>query len=101
MANEDDDMLKVVTKPDGWDLRYRRAQAENDAKKWECGDVLYDAQEMMKTRQPAVAAAVIWYTRNENGSISLKFTCAQEHDRQIVALAADFLSEIAAGGSTE
>jgi hypothetical protein len=92
--------LKLVDKPEGWDLRNLRAAKENDASKWECADVLFDAQEIMKTRPPAVAAAVIWYSRNENGSITLKYTCAHEHDRQLVALAADFLSEMASGATS-
>ena len=93
--------LKVVTKPEGWDLRNARAMKTDDATLWQCGDVLFDAQELMKKFPPTVAAVVVWYTRNPNGSISLKYTCAQEHERQIVALATDFMTEIAAGGSTE
>ena len=93
--------MKGVPKPEGWDLRSRRSAKENDSTLWACGDVLYDAQETMKAMPPTCAAAVLWYSRNPNGTLTLKFTCAQEHDRQIVALAADFLSEISAGASTE
>lgn len=92
--------MKIVPKPEGWDMRHKRAEQANDAKLWEPTDILFDAYQLMQKNPPAVSAVVCWYTRNpESGNLVLKFTCAQEHDRQIVALAADFLSEISAGAS--
>ena len=88
--------LKVLPKPQGYDLRNIRAMRENNASIWLPEDAVFDASCAMKTEPPAVACVVAWYTRLENGNLALKYRCFQEHDRQSIALAADLLGDLQA-----
>jgi hypothetical protein len=86
--------LKAVEKPHGFELREKRADKLNDGSKWLPEDALFDASEQLKSQPPSGALVVAWYTRLENGNLSIKYRCFQEHDRQTVALAADLLSDL-------
>jgi len=86
--------LRIIQKPEGFDLRFARAEKENNGKCWTPEDVLYDAQQLMGKHPPTQAALVAWYTRLPNGNLQIKYNCSFEHDRQAVALAADLLKDL-------
>lgn len=86
--------LRVIPKPEGFDLRLARAVKEDSGKCWTPADILYDSQQLMEKHPPAQAAVVAWYTRLPNGSLQIKYQVSYEHDRQGVALAADLLRDL-------
>ena len=86
--------LKAVPKPDGHELRLKRACRNEDASKWLPEDALYDAYEGLKTTSAEAAMIVAWYTRLPDGNLSIKYRCYSEHDRQHVALASDLLASL-------
>lgn len=88
--------LRAVPKPEGFELREKRAAAADDGSKWLPADALYDASEAMKESPPSTACIIAWYTRLPNGKLALKYRCYYEHDRQAVALAADLAADIRA-----
>ena len=87
--------LRALPKPEGFDLRAARAEKHDDGRQWLPADALFDASEQMTTdAPPEVAFLVAWYTRREDGKLSIKYRCAFENDRQAIALAADLLRDL-------
>lgn len=86
--------MKLVPKPDGFDLREKRADKHADGSKWLPEDALFDASESLKKTPPVVAFLVAWYTRAPSGNLLLKYRVHYEHDRQGTALAADVLHDL-------
>ncbi len=86
--------IRIVQKPEGFDLRLARAKKEDSGKCWTPVDILYDASQLMKEFPPTQAAIVAWYTRLPNGNLQIKYDVSFEHDRQGVALAADLLKDL-------
>lgn len=65
--------MKVVPKPEGFDLRSRRADKEGDSSKWEPMDVLYEAhREMTNTAVPIDCAMVIWREQCGDGKTRIR-----------------------------
>lgn len=50
--------MHLVPKPEGYDLRDKRSDKENDATKWGVRDALYSASECMTDKCDAVT--VVW-----------------------------------------
>ena len=87
--------LEIVPKPEGYELRERRAEKKGSGMEWKPLDALYSAsQHMHGEYPPTVACAVVWYTRTTEGKLTLKWDIAYETERAHVALAADFLKEM-------
>ncbi len=83
--------LRALPKPDGFELREKRAEKADDGRKWLPEDALFDASRAMQDAPPTQAMIVVWYSRNEDGKVVLKYRCWHEHDRQTMALAADLV----------
>jgi hypothetical protein len=87
--------LRALPKPDGFELREKRADKACDGRKWLPEDALYDASRQMHDDPPVGAMIVAWYARNEeSGNVVLKYRCWHEHDRQTMALAADLVRDL-------
>lgn len=87
--------MKIIPKPEGFDLRAARADKAGDGRLWKPDDALYDAYQQMQTQPANVALLIGWYHRVlPSGNLMVKFRIAYEHDRQGVALAADLLKDI-------
>ena len=84
-------LMSLVAKPEGFDLRAARA-SRGTASDWLPEDALYSASELMKESPATVAFLAVWYTRESDGKLSLKYRVYQEHERQGAALAADMLA---------
>ena len=50
--------MNSVEKPDGFDLRDRRSDRDRDARRWEPGDALYSASQVVP--KDARCLAVVW-----------------------------------------
>jgi hypothetical protein len=83
--------MKLVPKPDGYELRAKRADKNDSAKEWTAADTLYHAQQHM---QNAECCIVTWYERVPDAGVKLKYWVSQTYDRQSVALAADLLADL-------
>lgn len=86
--------MKIVPKPEGFELREARADKLNDGRKWEPMDAVFDAYRQLENEPASAALLIAWYVRNPNGTLEVKFRVAYEHDRQGIALAVDLLREI-------
>jgi hypothetical protein len=89
--------LKAVPKPEGFDLRLKRAESQDSCRMWLPEDAIYDAYMQMKDENVVSAAVIAWYVKNPNGTLSLRYRISHEHDRQGVAIAADLLHEMQTG----
>lgn len=67
--------LKLVPKPEGFELRNKRSDKSGSGKDWEPQDALYDvSQEIAKADVDCDAVLVLYRKRFENGS---RLTCTR------------------------
>jgi hypothetical protein len=60
--------LKLIPKPEGFELRDRRSSKQGDASVWRPTDALYDAQQaMVNAPEPVTAVVVVWREQGEDG----------------------------------
>lgn len=83
--------LKLVPKPDGYELREKRANKKENCELWLPEDALHSASKRMAAEPPVLAAVVAWYCRDEKGCLRVRYDVWQEHDRQSIALCSDLL----------
>lgn len=87
-------MLKVIPKPEGYDMAVRRADKTTNALNWGIADALYSAYEDMQ-KKPAVKAIVIgWYEEDENGEITLRNRIAGDTNNDMTALAVELFHRV-------
>jgi hypothetical protein len=87
-------MLKPLSKPEGFELRVKRAEKDDDATKWLPEDALHDASRAMQESAPAGAMIVVWYTPAEDGKYAIRYRIWQDGPRRAVGLAADLLGDL-------
>lgn len=81
--------LKLVPKPEGFELNRIRADKTSDATRWHPEDAFYDAYLDMQ-KNPAVKALVVaWYESDGKGNIILRNRIAGESNNDITALGAE------------
>ena len=81
--------LRIIPKPEGFELRDRRSEKANDATAWLPEDALYDAQEAMRGKmKPASAMLVAWFYLDDEGKEKLTFRLYNRSTNDGVALAA-------------
>jgi len=61
--------LTPVPKPEGYELRTKRADTTADASKWLPEDALYEAYLEMQKDPVSHALIIAWFTQNEAGEI--------------------------------
>lgn len=90
--------LKMVPKPEGYDMREKRATKAESGKQWLPDDALYQAFERINKgdAKPVGAIAIVWYEKLDNGSLCVKYSISNEYDRQAIALLADALADMTA-----
>ncbi len=59
--------LKLVPKPEGFDLRTRRADKQESCEAWEPRDALYEASKEMEGKE-VTACVVIWRETTKDGT---------------------------------
>lgn len=84
--------MKVLPRPEGFDLRFRRANQAKDATLWLPEDALYAASNDMK--DPKIAVCVAWYEKCDNDNHAIKYRLWQEYPRASVALATDMMVDL-------
>lgn len=67
--------MSDVEKPEGYDLREKRADKASDAKKWTPPDALYSSAERIKGKEITQLVAY-WWERQEDGSERLRWSNA-------------------------
>ena len=82
-------MLKVLPKPEGYDLRAARAEKSGSARDWLPEDALYDASKRIAENGAHGAVVVCWYEKNEEGLPVVKYTASQSDPRWVISLVAD------------
>jgi hypothetical protein len=82
-------MLKVLPKPEGFDLREKRAEKSESARDWLPEDALYDAATHIAEKGVAGALVICWYELSESGLPIAKYRCYNEDPRSSTALMAD------------
>jgi hypothetical protein len=82
-------MLKVLPKPEGYDLRAARAEKSESARDWLPQDALYDASKRIAESGVQGALVVCWYAKSETGLPVVKYCASQTDPRWAVALMAD------------
>ncbi len=81
--------MRIVPKPEGFELRDRRSEKTNDATAWLPEDALYDAQQAMDGKmKPTTAMIVAWFYRDDEGIERLTFRLYNRSTNDGVALAA-------------
>ncbi len=65
--------MKLVSRPEGFDLRERRAKKQGDAKQWTPADALYDASER-SAKMDVTQLAVYWWERLGDGTEELRWS---------------------------
>lgn len=78
-----------IPKPEGNELRTRRADKSSSARDVIPMDALFDAYERIKDNPKVRCLVVCWYETAEDGLPLLKWSAAADHPRGIVALIAD------------
>lgn len=63
--------MKLVPKPEGYELRTRRADKQESCEKWEPRDALYEASHLMQGKD-VDACVVIWREADGKGGHSIK-----------------------------
>lgn len=67
--------MKLIPKPEGFELRDRRSDKSGKAADWQVGDALYDAQqEINKADCPAVM--ILWTKVEADGTTSTNYRYA-------------------------
>ena len=87
-------MLKVLPKPDGYDLRAARAEKSGSARDWLPEDALYSASKQIAEDGVQGAVVVCWYGKSATGLPTIKYAISQSEPRWAVALMADALFEM-------
>lgn len=62
--------MKLIPKPDGFDLRDRRSTKSASCEQWEPRDALYDASTAMNGKE-VDCAIVIWRERQKDGNATI------------------------------
>lgn len=75
--------MKIVPKPEGFDLRDRRSSKSNDAKQWLGHDALFAASEVMP--KDTKTCAVVWQEETPKG-VNTVYRLAGESNAVIAAL---------------
>ncbi len=63
--------MKLVQKPEGYELRTRRAEKKESCEEWEPRDALYESQQMMEGKEVR-ACVVIWQEVEPDGTKKTK-----------------------------
>lgn len=87
-------MLKVLPKPEGYDLRAARAEKSGSARDWLPEDALYEAAKRIAEKGAHGAVVVAWYEKNEDGLPVVKYNASQSESRWVISLLADTLFEM-------
>lgn len=82
-------MLKMLPKPEGYDLRAARADRSGSARDWLPEDALYDAAKRIAEKGAHGAVVVCWYEQSEEGQPVVKYAAAHSDSRWALALLAD------------
>lgn len=67
--------MKLVAKPEGFELRNKRSDKERDAALWNPQDALYDASQEI-AKQEVDACIVIWRERHADDSMEVHYRIA-------------------------
>lgn len=90
--------LKLVPKPEGFELRSKRSDKSNAVADWEPIDALYDAQQAMLSledpKMKVVSSAVIWFVETEEGALILRTRFASTSPHLIVRLVVAALGRV-------
>ncbi len=84
--------MKIVPKPEGFEMRQKRADKAEVSRLWLPEDAMHAASAAMK--DPKLAILVAWYEKHENGHHVLKYRIWQEYPRASVALVADVMVDL-------
>lgn len=60
--------LKLVPKPEGYELRDRRSDKSTKACDWSVQDALYSVSQEVSTTEP-VAILIQWYVKSQDGAL--------------------------------
>lgn len=83
------DVDAEIPKPDGFDLRNRRAEKAADGSQWTAGDALYDARHRQKSSPNEVKELVVyWVEKKSDGTRILRYASACKDYNEHLALLA-------------
>lgn len=90
--------LKLVQKPEGFELRDKRSSKSNSVDDWLPTDALYDAQHEMTTiedpKMKVVSTAVLWFVETEEGSLILRTRFASNSPHLLLRLIVAALGKV-------
>lgn len=67
--------MKLVPKPEGFELRDKRSDKAADASKWSAADALFDASSEM-AKQDTDCAIVCWREQYKDGTSKIDYRCS-------------------------
>lgn len=71
--------LKLVPKPEGYELRTRRSDKTRDANDWNAADVLYEASQEIDAER-CRTLVIAWQTLEDDGTISTEYRSCGPQD---------------------
>lgn len=86
--------LKMVEKPEGFDLSVRRSEKKASATEWFPKDALYSASKELDGKPPAKALMVAWYEMDAEGAQFFRYRLYCEHPNDATALGADIFRKL-------
>ncbi len=88
--------LRLLPKPDGHDLRVKRATKAQDASQWLPEDALFEVSTLMGKRAPTGAFIAAWYEECDCGCGNIRLRVRQWHERHTdtIALATEVFREL-------
>lgn len=89
--------MKLIDKPEGFELRDRRSDKSNLGSEWTVQDALYDASQEM-AKQDTTDAIVVWRERVAEGKYLTHFRFAGQSDCNGPALLLGGLGKIMGWG---
>lgn len=67
--------MKLIPKPEGFELRDKRSDKTADASKWNTADALFDASNEM-SKQDTDGVIVCWREQYKDGTSKIHYRCA-------------------------
>lgn len=86
--------LKLVEKPEGFELSARRAEKKESATEWFPKDALYSASKELDGKAPAKALLVAWYAMDDDGTQQFRYRLYCENPNDATALGADVFKKL-------
>lgn len=85
--------LKLIPKPEGFDLRDKRSDKSGRGADWTPNDALYSTQQLIKDKE-IVGLSVCWFEKKPDGTITPVYRYAGESNLKLRLLVSAMGSEM-------